>query len=252
MSTAAEPVPPAGTAARPAATPADRVEPVAEAELVEAVDPELVAHRLASRRIHRLLALVLGGLALVAVVVSVAGAGWHWTGLDQNGHLWDWLQLLVLPLVLLLLPIWIRTHVRLTRWWRGGFAVLGAAFVVLVIGGYRLGWEWTGFTGNTLWDWLELLVLPVSVSLLPLWLATERRFSSRHTALGALAALAFATVVFCGYVIPWAWTGFRGNTLWDWVHLFLVPFAIPATVTALNLQSTWGIGGRRQEPAEQR
>jgi hypothetical protein len=43
-------------------------------------------------------------------------------------------------------------------------------FVVVVIGGYGLDWTWTGFTGNTPWDWLQLLlvrfVLPVAVNLL--------------------------------------------------------------------------------------
>lgn len=28
--------------------------------------------------------------------------------------------------------------------------------------------------------------------------------------------VAFAVFVFFGYYLQWAWTGFAGNTLWDW------------------------------------
>jgi hypothetical protein len=43
--------------------------------------------------------------------------------------------------------------------------LLGAAAVlgVLVVGGYLLGWEWNGFTGNTLWDWINLLLVPFAL-----------------------------------------------------------------------------------------
>ena len=42
---------------------------------------------------------------------------------------------------------------------------MGEAFavgwIVTVIGGYVLRWSWTGYAGNTLWDWLTLLLLPL-------------------------------------------------------------------------------------------
>jgi hypothetical protein len=28
----------------------------------------------------------------------------------------------------------------------------------------------------------------------------------------------------------WKWTGFRGNTLWDWLHLLLLPLLLPMIV----------------------
>ena len=131
-----------------------------------------------------------------------------------------------------------RTHVRLGRLWLVGFVMLGVGFAVLVVGGYAWGWTWTGFSDNRLWDWLELLVLPVSVALLPLWLAERESFARRHVALCRGRRVVFGLIVLFGYVIPWAWTGFVGNTLWDWVNLFLVPFLIPATVTVLRHQVT--------------
>ena len=171
------------------------------------------------------------------MTVSLAGAGWAWTGLTSNADLWDWLHLLVLPLVLLLLPLWVRTHVRHGMLWRAGSAILGLAFALLVIGGYAWGWTWTGFSGNRLWDWLKLLVLPVSVALVPLWLGEGRALARRHVAGSAAGMAGFGLVVVLGYVVPWAWTGFAGNTLWDWVNLFVVPFLIPVTVTVLRHQT---------------
>jgi hypothetical protein len=43
-----------------------------------------------------------------------------------------------------------------------------AAFAVAVVGGYAYDWRWTGFQGNTLFDWLKLLIAPL---LLPVMLA---------------------------------------------------------------------------------
>ena len=37
------------------------------------------------------------------------------------------------------------------------------AIAVLAVGGYTQGWDWTGFEGNTLFDWLQLLFLPVVI-----------------------------------------------------------------------------------------
>jgi hypothetical protein len=42
-------------------------------------------------------------------------------------------------------------------------ALVGLA--VLAIGGYFFGWTWTGFSGNTVWDWLSLLITPVAIGM---------------------------------------------------------------------------------------
>jgi hypothetical protein len=51
----------------------------------------------------------------------------------------------------------------------GGTAVVGLA--ILALGGYLLDWTWTGFSGNTLWDWLKLLLLPLIVTALTIRLS---------------------------------------------------------------------------------
>jgi hypothetical protein len=43
--------------------------------------------------------------------------------------------------------------------WAGGIAAL--VFLIIVICSYLFGWKWTGLPKRTLWDWLELLIVPV-------------------------------------------------------------------------------------------
>jgi uncharacterized protein YjbI with pentapeptide repeats len=47
--------------------------------------------------------------------------------------------------------------------WAGGIAAL--AFLLIVTCGYLFGWEWTGLPRRTLWDWLNLLIVPVVLAL---------------------------------------------------------------------------------------
>ena len=51
----------------------------------------------------------------------------------------------------------------------GAFAIVLAVIIVLIIVGYRF--DWTGFNGNnksgkTLWDWMQLLIVPVALALI--------------------------------------------------------------------------------------
>jgi hypothetical protein len=107
-----------------------------------------------------------------------------------------------------------------------------AVVVVLLLGGYAFGWGWTGYrnqTGevNKLWDWLTLLLQPLTLALLPLWLRSGARRRRDWLVLGTAAAVVFLVLVVGGYRLGWSWTGFAGNTLWDWLKLFLVPFLLP-------------------------
>ena len=68
---------------------------------------------------------------------------------------------------------------------------LVAALAVVLWGGYRDHWHWTGFhQHNTLWDWLEMLALPLAVGIAPLWARHGR--SLRRTQRLLLATLALA------------------------------------------------------------
>jgi peptidoglycan/LPS O-acetylase OafA/YrhL len=88
-----------------------------------------------------------------------------------------------------------------------GGAVIGA-FAVLLAGSYGTNWTWTGFKANgTLWEWLNLLLLPLAVGTLPLWYGDleERGPWWSRWWVWALAALcvAFLIVTVCGYADSW-------------------------------------------------
>ena len=36
--------------------------------------------------------------------------------------------------------------------------------IVFIVGGYVFGWPWTGVANRTLWDWLKLAIIPVSLA----------------------------------------------------------------------------------------
>src|SRR3954466_8858533 len=143
--------------------------------------------RLTPRR-STMLAGTLAGLFCVAVAGGY-GLGWSWTGFADNDTLWDWLGVFVLPVTIAILPVWYRTRRRLAVEWRGLGAVAAVAAAVLLVGGYRLGWTWTGFAGRTLWDWMELLVLPIVLVALPI-LLTDARDDTRWRIGRGLLALA--------------------------------------------------------------
>ena len=176
------------------------------------------------------LAAASGALAFAVTIVGGEWLGWTWTGFADNNTVWDWLHLLILPAVLTAAPVWYGTRRSARVEWRLLLGAAAIAFVVLLAGGYWLGWRWTGFDGRTLWDWLELLVLPVAVTAFPIWLALRRRVHPRARRLGTVLLLCFLVLVTAGYGFDWEWTGFPGNTLWDWLHLLLVPFVLPVVL----------------------
>lgn len=185
-----------------------------------------------SRAERRLLAGVAALVLTLVLIEIVGGRSWAWTGFQDNQHLWDWLHLLLLPVVLSLLPVLSRRRTVLAgERWLLGIGVLGLSMAMLVFVGYIASWSWTGFSGKTLWDWLELLLLPVSVALLPFVLESGGAMRVRWVAGFGLFLVTFGLLSVPGYVVPWRWTGVTGNTLWDWIELIVVPFALPVTVT---------------------
>jgi hypothetical protein len=186
-------------------------------------------------------------VAAAAVPVAVVGVvvwggyaeGWAWTGLSTQVRLWDWLEGLALPVTVALLPLLLRHRERLApRHMAGGLALL-TVFAALVLAGYLVPMSWTGFTGNTLWDWLTLALLPLVLATSTLW-RRPPRWTRRHIGLLVVAAVAAVALVLAGYLVPWAWTGFTGNTAWDWIKLLLLPVLLPVFVMPRLLAAAEG------------
>ncbi len=180
-----------------------------------------------------LLVVVAVALGLFVTATGSYGLGWKWTGFRGN-RVWDWMHLLLVPIVLGAQPLWIRTRDMHVRWRELVVALLVGmgAFIAL---SYGLRWSWTGFEGKQLWDWLNLIVLPTVLGLCGLWLGGDRppRYWRPLVAIGAVA---FVILVIGGYRLHWKWTGFEGNTLWDWLNLLVLPFAVPAAFIWVGLK----------------
>ena len=166
-------------------------------------------------------------LALAVLLWGGYVEHWSWTGFDANDTLWDWLQLLLLPVAVATLPIWLRHRHRMDPTRRRLLASTLALFAAVVLIGYVVPLAWTGFPGNTLWDWLQLVVLPVVVVALPIWAVIDEQLRPHHRALLWSALAGVVVLVAAGYTLDWGWTGFHGNTLWDWLELLLVPLVLP-------------------------
>ena len=178
-----------------------------------------------------------GAVALMVVLLVLVGgygAHWHWVGVNgRTATLWDWLHLVLLPIAALAISLWLRHRPALTVPRAAAAGVLALIFVVLVAAGYLVPWAWTGFVGNTLWDWLNLAALPVAVALIPVLAELRSGWGRGHAAGLAVGAAAFLGLVLAGYLAHWRWTGFTGNTAWDWLHLLLLPLLVPAVIVPL-------------------
>jgi hypothetical protein len=207
------------------------------------------------------------GTSVVAVAVLVAlwggyAHGWKWTGFQAPGQLWDWLKLLLLPVALGTIPLWIQDRDYISRPRRVAYGVAIVAWTGLVIAGYLFKLKWTGFPDQKLWDWLNLILLPVAVTT-TMALTSSRIRSSKARSLrpyqkGLIAALAVGWIVTVigGYLLQWRWTGYApykltgytGKYLWDWVDLLLAPLVVPTILLPALLKWVSGnAAGRASE-----
>jgi uncharacterized membrane protein len=166
----------------------------------------------------------------VAVLVLLWGGyvqHWQWTGFPGNEQLWDWLHLLLLPVVVGTVPLWLRHPDYVSPMRRRLYALGVVAFAGFVAAGYLVPVAWTGFPGNTLWNWLGLLLLPAAIASARFLPSMLRRLRPAHQWGATVLALAWTLTVVGGYAWRWTWTGYQGNTLWDWLQLLLLPFVVP-------------------------
>jgi hypothetical protein len=88
-------------------------------------------------------------------------------------------------LIRLLVPDW-RPTTQQVLWSVGIVAALVVAISIVL--GYVLEWEWTGlvkdkaYTKRTLWDWLQLLIIPAVLAGVGLWFNRQQREQELQTA----------------------------------------------------------------------
>ena len=73
---------------------------------------------------------------VVAALVALWGGyiqGWQWTGFRANEQLWDWLHLLLLPVVVGTIPLWIQHADYISRARRVTYVAVIAAFAGFVV-----------------------------------------------------------------------------------------------------------------------
>jgi uncharacterized protein YjbI with pentapeptide repeats len=63
----------------------------------------------------------------------------------------------------------------------GLLLVLAAIITLVAVGAYTYGWEWTGFLGKTLWDWMKLLVVPLILALGGLLITQMERLNAARS-----------------------------------------------------------------------
>jgi hypothetical protein len=196
------------------------------------------------------------GTAILTVAVLVVLWGgylqhWQWTGFPANEQLWDWFHLLLLPVVFGTLPLWIEHAEYISRTRRAIYITAIVAFTGFVIAGYLAPIGWTGFSGNTLWDWLELIVLPVAVICVRAWPTAGRPVRAYHKAGATGLTVAWVVTLVGGYDAHWSWTGYQGNTLWDWLSLLLLPLVFPTILLPAMLKWISGNAEQRAKKAEE-
>ena len=208
-------------------------------------------------RLRKNAAYALAAALLVALWGGYA-RGWQWTGLQANGQLWDWLNLLLLPVVIGTIPLWIQHRDYISRSRRVTYGVVIVAWTGFVIAGYLVPLNWTGFRGQTLWDWFELLLLPAGLAATMALTSMRvplskvlRSLRPYHAGIMAALAAGWIATVIGGYVLRWTWTGYAGNTLWDWLQLLLLPLLFPTILLPALLKWVSGdAAGRASEAHE--
>jgi hypothetical protein len=172
---------------------------------------------------------------LVIVVLGLLCVGgylfrWRWSGLSGSVTLWDWLEVLALPFAVVAAPLLLRHRGSLHR--RHHLTMVGGltGFAAVVVAGYLVPLAWTGFPGNTLWDWLQLVLLPLVVAMTSLLWGEKWEPRGWHLAVVMVGLGVFAVLVIAGYLVPMKWTGFTGNTMWDWLKLLLLPVVVPTVL----------------------
>ena len=157
------------------------------------------------------------------------------------------MQLLLLPVALASFPLWLRFSRYMSPARRRSLGIAVAAFAVFVLIGYLNPLRWTGFRGQTLWNWLTLIILPLSIVTVRAWPQSGRDVHRGHLAGATLVCAGLVVTIIGGYGSGWSWTGYEGNTLWDWLTLVLAPVAVTTLLVPAVAKLLTGSADERAE-----
>ena len=113
------------------------------------------------------------------------------------------------------------------------------AFVALAVMSHVFRLTWTGFLENgTLWDWLDLFIVPISVGVAGIWVTSQPRWHVEWTVVLVVVLAVFMVLIVGSHFFKMTWTGFadskRGGTLWNWITLLLVPLILLAVAKGFS------------------
>jgi len=77
--------------------------------------------------------------------------------------------------------------------------------------GYLVPWPWNGSTGNTLWDWLGLLLLPLVMATAKAWSDIHENLGVRHRVVAMVPRPNFASRAEAGIPLQTARPGPAGR-----------------------------------------
>ena len=72
-----------------------------------------------------------------------------------------------------------------------------------------------------------------------------------HQAVIVFIALGWTVTIIGGYALRWNWTGYEGNTLWDWLQLLLLPLVVPTILLPIALKWVSGNAAQRAQEARE-
>ena len=168
-------------------------------------------------------------------------------GFTTNNQLWDWMQLLLLPVALATFPLWLRFSRHMSPRRRQTLGAAALVFAVFVVVGYVNPLTWTGFRGQTLWSWLTLIILPLCIVTVRVWPQSGRDLHRSHVIGATVICTALVVTIIGGYWGGWSWTGYQGNTLWDWLTLVLAPVAVTTILVPALVRLLTGSAAERAE-----
>ena len=62
-----------------------------------------------------------------------------------------------------------------------------------------------------------------------MWIQDREYIGTGRRIIYGAFIMAFTGFVLAGYLVPISWTGFRGQNLWDWIGLLVLPAALAIT-----------------------